>query len=1216
MLRCIENAIAGGHISREHGRALQDEIDGLLRKGLAPPEVRERLNADLLAEALQRKRRAKLQELRRQELTELVLEHRNARGENDPAEALILLLENHGRARFKDIESTRLAILGMAHAELDGLLHEFRKGWLTGDVRRWREPQVARMENIVKELFGHDSGDATAKELAESWGKVAERLRQRYNAAGGNIGLLKRDGLKWGLTQWHDPEALLNAEFNGKRGKDAWVDYLMQPGVLDLERMRTGSGEAIDPKALPEILGDIWEKITTDGWIKREPSYVPYGKGALGKQRDDWHRFLHFAGPDAWLAYQRAYGEADPFNTMMGHLSMMARDIATMEVLGPDPERVRTYLKQLVLRQAALAKPVGRVLEEKAATITDLLAQVLAPGDAPRAWQQRVEGKIAELADLQRQRRARAKGEWPDTPEGAQAKAQQALINEIRALEGHIREEQRWLKELPASDHGPSLAKIAEWQKQLEPLRARLAEVAPSPLLDLEAKIRAAGAELEDLKKGLATLEGRQAAELRAKLTADLAKVQSEIANIGAKSAPQLRGGLSRRNRGKLERAQGEETKLREQLDTLEQSDTSIAAEHPDIARQITAQIDQVVRDEVQVDTVSGRMSSTAFLSVADPLSAARRAISTHDSMWDLIRGTHFAPISTRLANGMQTTRNVMTAALLGSAAVSALSDVGFQRHARGFAGMPYTTLQIIAETVGNFRTAPTREAVRAGLILDSALHVMHAQARYVEGMNTVTWSGYIADRVIGLSGLAAWTQAGKHAFGMAFQGELADRVGLEFAGLPAQLRRTLDRHGITAEDWDKIRTAKLYEPHEGAIFLRPQEIADVAGFALAEKYLSMIQRETRYAVPEGTIRSRTWLASGRPGTIMGELGRNFGQFKSFGVAVVLLHMGRIADEFRRGDPKGGMAMIAGLAISGAIGGAIVNELLEVINGREPIILSNLRDGRAPTWEYWGAALLRAGGMGVYGDLLFQGLSRPGGLAGILIGPVGGFFDRARGRTLGNVQEGIEGKDMHLGREAVKTVRELMPGGTLWYLRLVKERWFLNQLQLAVDPNAVKSFTQHERLQAKSYGNEYWWSAGRMLPERMPWQPRSRITPADAVTAQRLDTGPHYEIGRKLEQSDALRFQVIDGDTLSAGGRHWRLVGYDAPEVFSQKSKVAERVAGMRAGVRLGELLRSGRAVLEVTDAPDRWGRGRARLTIDGRDVGDIMRSEGHIKRK
>lgn len=110
---------------------------------------------------------------------------------------------------------------------------------------------------------------------------------------------------------------------------------------------------------------------------------------------------------------------------------------------------------------------------------------------------------------------------------------------------------------------------------------------------------------------------------------------------------------------------------------------------------------------------------------------------------------------------------------------------------------------------------------------------------------------------------------------------------------------------------------------------------------------------------------------------------------------------------------------------------------------------------------------------------------------------------------------------MNLGCEAVATIRELMPGSTLWYLRLIKTRWFLKHLQLAVDGNATSAWARHETLQRKSYGNDHWWRPGETSPRGLlrAATPRTDV----ATPPQRLDTGPAYAIGTRPAQADNRR---------------------------------------------------------------------------------------------
>ena len=922
MLRCIRNSVDAGHITLEDGQAVQRKIDQVIRAGIGPAEARARVAAELEAEAFERKRRALLTETRRQAVEADVLAHRNAAGAHDPAEALIWLHEHHGQARFEDIETRRLAILGGAHAKLDALLTEFRKGAIAGDLRRKRGQPRARLEAVVAELFGEDSGDKAAKELAQAWTDTAEDLRQRFNAAGGAIGKLE----KWGLPQHHDAEALLRA------GRETWVRHITP--LLDAERMRHNlTGERLTPDELREALETIWERITTDGWIDREPTGATFGKGALFRQRAD-HRFLHFKDARSWLAYQRDFGEGDPFAAMMGHLSIMSRDIAAMEILGPNPNAMREYLKQLVTATAARVRPTEAIRAEQVA--------------------------------------------------------------------------------------------------QLQAIGARLTR--PDPRF--------------------------------AELSQRIGAVHGELDTIRQRYRPQLGGAPSKRDRARIEALQAELATLERDIAPYRAGDKPIVAEDAAAAQELQTLLG-AMREEIP------------FAPVAEPLDAARKAIYRADAMWDVMRGSYNAPVNSRVANGLAATRSFISAASLGSATLSAVSDVAFGRIARSFVGLRAGVGRVVGDVVRQLGRDSRREAVRAGLMLDSALHVMHSQARYVGSVDTRSIAGYVADRVLGLSGLSAWTQAGKHAFGMAFQAELADRVGLAFADLPDALRNTLDRHGIAAADWEQIRQARLYEPEPGAVFLRPSEIEQDAGRALAEKYLAMILRETRFAVPEGTVRSSAMMTTGRPGTFVGELTRNFWQFKSFGVAVVMLHGGRVAREVGAGRGAKGAAYAGSLLITGTLLGALALQLKELANGRDPRDMAS--EG------FWGAALLQGGGLGIYGDFLFSGVNRSGGgLTSTVAGPLVGLFDQLRNRTVGNALEAAEGSRTNIGREAVQTLRDWTPGGSLWYVRAAYERMVLDQLQYLADPEAKAAFRRRMQSRKRDFGNGFWWRPGDAAPARGP----------------------------------------------------------------------------------------------------------------------------------
>ena len=56
--------------------------------------------------------------------------------------------------------------------------------------------------------------------------------------------------------------------------------------------------------------------------------------------------------------------------------------------------------------------------------------------------------------------------------------------------------------------------------------------------------------------------------------------------------------------------------------------------------------------------------------------------------------------------------------------------------------------------------------------------------------------------------------------------------------------------------------------------------------------------------------------------------------------------------------------------------------------------------------------------------------------------------------TVGNIEELIQGKDTHFGRELIRNVGRYFRGSSIWYLRLAFERAVLDRLQEQIDPGA------------------------------------------------------------------------------------------------------------------------------------------------------------------
>ncbi|WAC26345.1 hypothetical protein [Ancylobacter sp. SL191] len=786
----------------------------------AAAEARDELAKRLEAEAAHRARVAELTAATADRVRAEVTGFRNWRGQADVAEATIRLLDNQGHTGYSSVSGRSLAITAQAHAMMEEVLGTFSRKWLTGARRN-----KARMENVLREARGEGTGDDAARALAQGWMRTSDWLRERFNAAGGAIGELKN----WGLPQSHDRLKLIKA------GYAKWYAAI-RPGLDPTQMRHPLTGEPLTEAELDEALPHVFDSIVTEGWNTREPSRQPFGRGSLATQRAD-SRFLVFRDSESWLAYQREFGNPDIFATMMSHINLMARDVAALEILGPNPDATLEWLKQIIRQEAGLAQKGG------------------------------------------------------------------------------------------------------------------------------------------------------------------------------------------------------------------------------------------------------------ATLTTASPLGAAawrEKALYQIDGIWGQLRGAAELPVRDGLASKAAAARNVIVAARLGGAAISAVtSDPITASMVAKFDGLNASRMmKQLAEQIAGGAGARQR-AVRAGLVLDDALHVLRDSARWHGSLAGPEWSKVLPDRVLTWSGLAPWTQAIKHAFGREMQATAADQMGKAWADVVPEFRRIMEGYGIGEAQWSVMSRA-LPEDFEGSRFLRPGDIAGVddAGARLAaERFTEMILGETERAIPSGTVRGRALMVgNSRPGTFWGEVTRSAAMFRSFGVSMALLQLQRLAYEIGGGRGVRGGKYLGGMMIALTLGGALALWMKDTTKGRDP--------QPADRMAFWLAAMAQGGGLGIFGDFLFSDANRFGNsLGSTLLGPGAALAADLWGLTVGNAQKALTGEETSIGPDVARMARNYVPGGNIWYLNAAYQRIMMDQLQEMLDPKAHEKFKRQVQNARREKDQGFWWAPGTTAPQRMPEMP-------------------------------------------------------------------------------------------------------------------------------
>ncbi len=184
----------------------------------------------------------------------------------------------------------------------------------------------AGLRNLVREIFGETSGDVSASTIAQAWKRVDDMLVRRMQRAGGTI--FKRQD--WGLPHMHDAKRIGAVSF------DEWFEFIVQR--LDRANMLDDlTGQPFTDAHLREVLEDVYETLRTNGLSKLSPGGTRGGRKLANRHQDA--RFLTFKNADSWFEYNEKFGTGgDIFELLTGHMDQMAREIAILENLGPNPD--------------------------------------------------------------------------------------------------------------------------------------------------------------------------------------------------------------------------------------------------------------------------------------------------------------------------------------------------------------------------------------------------------------------------------------------------------------------------------------------------------------------------------------------------------------------------------------------------------------------------------------------------------------------------------------------------------------------------------------------------------------------------------------------------------------------------------------------------------------------------------------------------------------
>ncbi len=499
----------------------------------------------------------------------------------------------------------------------------------------------------------------------------------------------------------------------------------------------------------------------------------------------------------------------------------------------------------------------------------------------------------------------------------------------------------------------------------------------------------------------------------------------------------------------------------------------------------IVGHINQMSRDIALVETLGSNpdLMFRAFLDKAEQDAAQagtapaqiRKQRGFAERLYDEVAGNGMQPGNETLARWASAVRSYLNIRL-GSAVITSFADDAtaiVTARALNMSGTDYLLNQFKALSSDEAR----RQARALGFGLDTALFAID---RFGQENLANGFAAKVSGAVIRASGLSFMTEARRQGFAAMMMHQLGDMVQRydSLDKLDSGDHSLLLAKGITDADWQIWRQAKP-EDWQGTSVLTARAILNVvadpkAVQTAADKFQGAILEETGNAIIEPSARERA-MTSGRlqPGTVLGELGRSVLQFKSFPITMMTRHWRRMLnDPGKISKAEYTAAMILGTTLMGAVG----VQLNELLNGRDPL------DMQQPS--FWGRAALKGGSLGFYGDFIQSQSSQHGTsvLAGML-GPSLGLAEELLNLSQGNIIQALQGEDTHAGAEALRMIKGLTPGSSLWYAKGALDHLIFQQAQEMVSPGYLRRMEQRAQ---REFKQRYWWKPGTDSPERAP----------------------------------------------------------------------------------------------------------------------------------
>ena len=462
----------------------------------------------------------------------------------------------------------------------------------------------------------------------------------------------------------------------------------------------------------------------------------------------------------------------------------------------------------------------------------------------------------------------------------------------------------------------------------------------------------------------------------------------------------------------------------------------------------------------------------------------ATKSFRPFEKYLNAVDGSIYSVEKLPLAKYSAIVRAIATMAKLGGATLSAAADIGLYASELKYQGRSF--LGGMFEAMNNIRKIKNSKdkkdiAEMLGFVADNTVYDISGRYQVGDPMSK-GWTR-LQRTFFKLNLLSWWTNTLKEGVMLSQANFLAKQKNISFDKLNPRIKGLFEQYNIDSTKWDVIRKRTIVNSDDGKEFINiadldkmsDAEVKAVTGIDNLTKRQIKIERDkfkssvsgilldrSTFAVIEPDARGKAWLTGGRmAGTGPGEAYRFFFQFKAFPFAIVQKTLSREISFLRQkgfANKARGITGLGSIFLTSALMGYLSMTIKDLIKGKSP---------RDPTKiKTFNSAIMQGGGLGIYGDVLFQETRQGSEIGGSLLGPVPlTAFD-----ILQSFKYLKDGKGDLAARSAHKAVTQNIPFLNLFYIKTAFDYIIGYQMMETLSPGVLERI---ENRMERDYGQEF-----------------------------------------------------------------------------------------------------------------------------------------------